>query len=345
MSRFRRASLGDHFGYTPGEQPAADEGWLKLNTNEAPLPASPRVAAAVARAAAELRLYPNPFAEPLRSALAALHGVTPETVFVANGADDVLDCCYRAYVEPGDPVARAYPTYSLFPVLAAEYSARDVAVQLRPDGALDDGFATVPAVLRVVVNPNSPTGHWITPDALAGMVRDAGGVVVIDEAYCDFAPASCAPSLGENANWIVVRTLSKSHALAGLRVGYALGSETLIADLYAVKDSYPVDRCAIAGAIAALDDAAHHRAIVDTVVEQRSRLAQELTALGWDVPESHANFIFARPPSATTAHEVAASLRTKKVLVRHFNSPGLDDRLRISIGTAEDVDRLLAALA
>jgi histidinol-phosphate aminotransferase len=345
MSRFRRAALGADFGYSPGEQPPDTGGWLKLNTNESALPPSQRVAAAVSAAAASLARYPDPAAEPLRSAVARHHGVSPNQVFVANGADQVLDCLYRAFASPGDTVARTDPGYSLLPVLAALFSARDVAVSLAPDGTLPDDFATLPAVLRVVVNPNSPTGHWIVPADLEARLEGAPGVVAVDEAYCDFAPSSCVALLGSHPNWLIVRTLSKSHALAGLRVGYALGDPDLIDDLRAVSDSYAVDRCAIAGAMAALDDEPHHRRIVDTVVRERARLSQGLRDLGWDVPPSGANFVFAQPPSWTTAAQVAARFREQRILVRHFNAPGPDDRLRITIGDPAAVDRVLATAA
>jgi histidinol-phosphate aminotransferase len=340
-----RASLGADFGYTPGEQPTDDGGWLKLNSNESPLPPSSTVAAAVAEAAAELARYPSPVAEPLRSALARLHVVEPEQVFVANGADQVLDCCFRAYASPGDAVVRTEPGYSLLPVLAALFSVRDDPVALEPDGSLPPDFALRPAVLRVVVNPNSPTGHWIEPAALEARLWQAGGIVAIDEAYCDFAPASCVPLLSAHPNWLVIRTLSKSHALAGLRVGYALGDRSLIADLNAVRDSYPVDRCAIAGAMAALEDRAHHRLIVATVLRERSRLSEHLGALGWRVEPSQANFVFASPPPGTTAAAIATRLREARILVRHFTAPGLDQFLRITVGDARATDRVLAAVS
>jgi histidinol-phosphate aminotransferase len=345
VSRFLRASLGADFGYVPGEQPPDAGGWLKLNSNESPLPPSPMVRAAVAGAAVHLASYPSPVAEPLRSALARVHGVEPEQVFVANGADQVLDCCFRAFASPGDTVLRTEPGYSLLPVLAALFSIRDDPVSLEPDGSLPAEFAIRQAVLRFVVNPNSPTGHWIEPAVLEARLREAGGVVAIDEAYCDFAPASCVPLLAAHPSWLVIRTLSKSHALAGLRVGYALGDPGVIADLNAVRDSYPVDRCAIAGAVAALDDHAHHRLIIDTVLRERARMSERLRGHGWTVPDSQANFVFASPPSGITAAAVASRLRDDRILVRHFSAPGLTGALRITVGDGAATDRLLAAIS
>jgi histidinol-phosphate aminotransferase len=345
VSRFLRASLGADFGYTPGEQPSDQDGWLKLNSNESPLPPSINVAAAVAGAAAHLARYPSPVAEPLRSTVARAHGVEAEQVFVANGADQVLDCCFRAFASPGDTVVRTEPGYSLLPVLAKLFSILDDPVAIEPDGSLPPDFAHRPAVLRVVVNPNSPTGHWIEPVALEAQVRDAGGVVAIDEAYCDFAPASCLPLLAGHPNWLVIRTLSKSHALAGLRVGYAIGDRSLIADLNAVRDSYPVDRCAIAGAIAALEDDEHHRLIVETVLRERARLSDRLRVLGWNVATSRANFVFTSPPAGITAAAVAAHLREERILVRHFTNPGLEGALRITVGDGPATDRLLAVIS
>ncbi|MFN2582357.1 MAG: histidinol-phosphate transaminase [Candidatus Dormibacteria bacterium] len=343
MSRFRRASLGDDFGYTPGEQPDA-AAWLKLNTNEAPLGPSPRVADALRDAAAELRLYPDPGGEPLRSAIARHHAVDVRQVFIANGGDQVLDCCCRAFIEPGARLLHTSPTYSLFPVLARMFSARDDPMGLLPDGALPLGFASRRAPLRFVVNPNSPTGRWIEPEELQRALSDVQGVVVIDEAYADFAPESCIPLLDRHDNWIVLRSFSKGYALAGLRVGYAVANAALIDDLLAVKDSYPVDRCAIAGARAALEDREHHARIVETVRVQRERLCSALRDMGWDVMPSEANFVFTEPPSPVRAVDVAARLREQRILVRHFTSPPLDTRLRISIGDADEVDRLLQAL-
>lgn len=344
MSRYRRRSLGGDAGYVPGEQPGADEGWIKLNTNESALPPSPRVASAVRDAAAALRLYPDPHGEPLRSALARHHGVAPDEIFVGNGGDQVIDCCYRAFAEPGDTVLHPTPTYSLFPVLARMFSVRDVAMPLQPDGSLEPGFADVPAPLRFVVNPNSPTGQWIAPERLEAQLAGVAGVVVIDEAYADFAPESSIPRLAGHDDWIVLRSFSKGYALAGLRVGYAVARRELVTDLHAVQDSYPVDRCALAGALAALEDTGHHERIVTTVREQRGRLVDALCALGWHVLPSESNFVFARPPRGWAAQEVAERLRQQRILVRHFDAPQLADRLRITVGDAASLDRLLRAL-
>lgn len=343
MSRYRRPSLGPDFGYTPGEQPADGGGWVKLNTNEAPLPPSAAVSAAVAAASAGLRRYPDPYGEPLRSTLARHHGVGAEQIFVGNGGDQVIDCCYRAFCEPGDRVVYPVPTYSLFSVLALMFGVRVTELPLTSDFSFPQSLGTEPGQLRLVVNPNSPTGAWMQPAALEELLGSAPGVVAIDEAYCDFAPASTIPLLEAHQNWLVLRTLSKSHALAGLRVGYAVGAASLIADLYAVKDSYPIDRCAIAGAVAAIGDVAHHRAIVECVLTERDRVSAALAAAGWDVPRSHANFVFARPPGGDTA-DVLRRLRDARILVRHFDGR-YTDRLRISIGAPEENDRLLACLA
>ena len=341
MSRFRRASLGPEFGYVPGEQPPDGDGWLKLNTNESPLPPSPRVAQAVAEAAAGLKRYPDPFGEPLRSALARYHGVAPEQVLVVNGADQAIDCCFRAFCEPGDTVVYPSPTYSLFPVLARVFGTETLELSLEPDSGFPPSLGTAEGALRFAVNPNSPTGVWMRPDALEEVLAGAPGVVVVDEAYCDFAPASCIPLLERHDNWLVLRTFSKAHALAGLRVGYAIGSARLIDDLAAVKDSYPIDRCAIAGALAALEDEAHHRAIVETVRSERARLTERLRKAQWDVLPSEANFVFARPPGGD-ALAALHRLRDSRILVRHFSS--LPDRLRISVGAPAENDRFLAAL-
>ncbi|MEO8898753.1 MAG: histidinol-phosphate transaminase [Candidatus Dormibacter sp.] len=342
MSDRLRRSLGEGFGYVPGEQPPDGEAWIKLNTNESSLPPSSQVAAAIAAAVPDLNRYPDPRGEPLRAALAAHHGVDPAQVVVGNGADGLIDACLRAYCEAGSTVVLTDPTYSLLPVAARIQGATPHIVALPAGGDLPDDFAAFEAPLRFLVNPNSPTGTWIDPAQLEQQLGTAGGVVVIDEAYCDFAPRSCIPVLADHPNWLVLRTFSKSYALAGLRVGYAVGAAELIDDLHAVGESYAVDRCAIAGARAALHDDAHHRRIIDAVVDERARLSAELIALGWQLTRSQANFVTGRPPLATAA-AVAERLRQRRVLVRCLGS-GEAALLRITVGTAAENDALLAAL-
>ncbi len=266
-----------------------------------------------------------------------------DQVFVANGADQILDCCFRAFCEPGDTVTYPWPTYSLFPVLAQLFSLRTDELSLTEGFALPSVLGTADAKLRVVVNPNSPTGVWMQPTQLEKLLAPATGVIVIDEAYCDFAPESCIPRLSSHENWLVVRTFSKSYSLAGLRVGYAVGSPELISDLYVVKDSYPLSRWSIAGAVAALEDQDHHRLIVETVRTERARLAAALASIGWDVAPTEANYVFARPPDGD-ALAVYERLRLSKILTRHWPTSDYADRLRITVGKDAEVDRLLDAL-
>jgi histidinol-phosphate aminotransferase len=294
-------------------------------------------------AAAALNRYPNRFAEPLRSALAAYHGVDRSQVVVGNGADALIDACFKAFCEPGAIAVLTKPTYSILGVMARIHGVSTPVVPLAADGRVPAEFTSIAAPLRFVVNPNTPTGTWCAPEQLAGDLDAASGVVVIDEAYCDFAPRSCIPLLADHPSWLVVRTFSKSHALAGLRVGYAVGAAELIADLEAVGESYPVDRCAVAGAHAALEDRTHHRRMVDGVLSERARLADALGELGWRVTPSHANFLHTVPPVGTAADAVA-HLREHRVLVRWFGD-GDGGSVRITVGTPAENDALLAALA
>jgi len=343
MSRYRRASLGSGTGYVPGEQPPDGTDWIKLNTNESPLPASAQVGPAVAEAVADLHRYPHPQGEPLRSALARHHGLSPESVVLGNGADQVLESCFRAFADPGDAVVLTRPTYSLLALLARVGAARVVTVPLGEGGSLPEAFAATPGVMRLLCNPNSPTGSWVPPSAVAGALAGVDSVVVIDEAYCDFAPESCVSLLTSHANWLVVRTFAKSYGLAGLRVGYALGHPDLIADVSAVIETYPVDRLALAAAGAALADQAHHARIVQMVVSEREPLAAALRGAGWDVIPSQANFVLGRPPGGDAAG-VLTELRQQRILVRHFPDGDHSDRLRITVGTPEQNLALLVAL-
>lgn len=338
-----RRSLEGFEPYVPGEQPPDAEGWVKLNTNESPLPPSPRVVEAIKAAAGDsLRLYPSPTAAPARKAIAHKFGVDPSHVTVGNGGDELIELCFRAFAGAGDTVAFPTPTYPLFEPLCRIHEVRasthptDVFDELPPSLGAD------PAPLKFVVNPNSPTGAlFATPDVEA-VVAASSGVVAIDEAYVDFAAHSCLRLLERFDNVLILRTFSKSYGLAGMRIGFAVGAPELIEALDAVKDSYNVDRLAIVAAVAAVEDEPYHRRLVAEVVQRRTELSAALVRLRFKVVPSHANFVFARPPKP--AIEVAGALRERKILVRHYDREPIAGWIRITIGTEEQHSKLLAAL-
>ncbi|HET7420240.1 MAG TPA: histidinol-phosphate transaminase [Candidatus Dormibacteraeota bacterium] len=338
-----RKSLQGYTPYVPGEQPPDGEGWVKLNTNEAPLPPSPRVLAAIKAAADEsLRLYPSPTARPAREAIARKFGLDPTRVALGNGGDELIEMCFRAFAGPGETVAFPTPTYPLLEPLARVHDTNVSTHPTEHPSELPPSLGLDPARLKFVVNPNSPTGALFDRDAVEAVVAASSGVIVIDEAYVDFAPHSCLHLLDRYPNVLVLRTLSKSYALAGMRIGFALGSQELIEALDSVKDSYNLDRLAIVAAVAAIEDEEHHRRIVDEVVANRRHLSAELERLGFEVVPSSTNFVFVRPPKP--AAEVAAALRERKVLVRHYDREPVAGWLRITVGTRDQHARLLTAL-
>jgi histidinol-phosphate aminotransferase len=329
--------------YVPGEQPADTAGWVKLNTNESPLPPSPKVIEAIKRAADDsLRLYPSPTAAPAREAIARHFAIDPSHVIVGNGGDELIELCFRAFAGPGDEVAFPTPTYPLFEPLCRIHGAvasrhpTELAWELPPSLGAD------PARLKFIVSPNSPTGALFDRSVVEAAVVASSGVVAIDEAYVDFAPQSCLPLLERHDNVLLLRTFSKSYGLAGMRIGFALGSVDLIDALNTVKDSYNVDRLAIVAAAAAIADEDHHRKVIDEVVTNRGELTVALEGLGFELVPSAANFIFARPPKP--AVEVVAALRERRILVRHYDREPIVGWIRITIGTREQHSRLLGAL-
>lgn len=342
MSRYRKPALGGFEPYVPGIQPPDTERWVKLNTNESPFPPSDAVAGAVGGAVGRLHLYPDPAQAGLRTALSEVYDVAPEQVVAGNGADEVLAMSVRAFVPRGGRAAYLEPSYTLVPKLLAinevEGEAHPYDAGYRPPQA----FVQSDAALKFVVNPNSPTGTLLPLEDIADLCDRSSGVVLLDEAYVDFASRSGLEILDRHPNLLLVRSFSKSYALAGLRVGVAIGSPDLIGDLWAVKDICNVGRLQMAAASAALADRDHFRRCVDEVVSGRERLGRELTQRGWEVLPSGANFIFAVPP--TDAATVYQALLDRKVLVRHFNRPGVDHGLRISIGAWEACQALLDAI-
>ena len=334
--------------YTPGEQPLI-EGLVKLNTNKSPLPPSPRAIAAMREAAGNsLRLYPDPESAALRAVLAGYHGVAPENVFVGNSSDEVLAHVFVALLKQDRPLLAPDVTYSFYPVWSKLY---DVAYAT---AALDEGmrirvedFCLDTAGAIVLANPNAPTGIALSRAEIRRLVAANGAIpVVVDEAYVDFGGETAIPLSAEFRNLLVVRTFSKSRALAGLRVGYAIGDAGLIDALSRVKNcfnSYPVGRIAQAGAIASVEDEDYFQAGLKTIVSERGRMAAALEDLGFEVLPSSANFLFARHGTVGGA-ELAQALRERAVLVRRFGAPRIADYLRITVGTAEQTDRLMGAL-
>lgn len=332
-------------GYTPGEQPAPGTALIKLNTNENPFPPSPRVAAALRDFPVEaLRRYPSPAATAFREAAARLYGLDPAQILAGNGSDDILNIILRAYLDPGDVLAFPEPTYSLYRVLAAIHGAQVVPVPWAPGWRLP-AAALLGAGARVlfVANPNAPSGTVVPVADLADLAARFTGLVVIDEAYVEFAGAGALELLGTCGNVLLSRTLSKSYSLAGLRFGYALGDAAVIAELAKVKDSYNCDALSVVAAVAALEDQDYARGVWARVRTERERLARGLSQRGFDVIPSAANFLFARPPDGDGAGLYHA-LKARGILVRHFAEAALLDRVRITVGTEAENDALLAAL-
>lgn len=333
--------------YVPGEQPKARD-VVKLNTNENPYPPSPKCAEVLAGFDLDkLRRYPDPEFATLREEIARQNGTTPDRVFVGNGSDEVLALAARAFVEDNEGIGSLDPSYSLYKTLAAIRDVKWTGLQRAQAVRNAKSAARDPRLsLFLWTNPNAPTGEYAEPKTIAAFARKFPGVVIIDEAYADFARGNCMSlaAAPRNKNVIVMRTFSKSYSLAGLRVGYCVGPTDLIDALYKVKDSYNVDAVAQSVALAALKDRAYHKKTVAKVIKTRKSFAKALAKRGWDVLPSESNFVFAKPPAPATAAEVFAMLKSKNIFVRYFPGPLTGDRLRITIGTDAQMKTLLAAL-
>jgi histidinol-phosphate aminotransferase len=346
MSRFWSPVVHSLSPYVPGEQPKQD-GIIKLNTNENPYPPSPHVLDAIAATTDRLRLYPDPRAALLRETIAAHYDVAPDEVFVGNGSDEVLAHTFQALLRHDAPLLFPDITYSFYPVYSRLYSVGYEEVPL--DAAMRVQIADFrrPCSAILLPNPNAPTAIGLPRDQIEALVVEhPDQLVVIDEAYVDFGAESAVPLVALHDNLLVIQTFSKSRALAGLRVGFAIGQRPLIEALERVKDSfnsYPLDCLAMSGAIAAIKDEAWFQDTRRRIMETRETLARALSALGFEVLPSQANFVFARHPSRRGA-ELAAELRRRGVLVRHFQKPRIEDFLRITVGTDEQCNRLIALL-
>lgn len=335
-------------GYTPGEQPESLS-IIKLNTNENPYPPSPLVREAIAAITDEqLRRYPSPDARAFREAAARVHGVPPDWIMATNGGDELLSIVFRACLLPGDRVAFLEPSYSLYPVLAASVGASVVALPYQTNGdtwQVPPEILSLKARLLLIVNPNAPSGTLIDLDTLENIVKSFDGVVLIDEAYVDFAPRSALPLVQKYPNLVLLRSMSKGYGLAGMRFGYAIAQKPLLDQLNKIRDSYPCDAVAIAAATAAIGDQAYARQTWTAVMDERWRLRQVLDKMGFTGPESFSNFILYTVPAGFSAAEMYAGLKADGVLVRYFNLPGLQDKLRITVGKPAENDTLIRALS
>ena len=335
--------------YVPGEQPKRP--MIKLNTNENPYPPSPKAVLAMQQAIGDgLRLYPDPECCVLREAVAKVYGLKPENVFIGNGSDEVLALSFLAYFDPeaAPSVRYADITYSFYPVYSALYGMQSETIPLNPDFTLPVDTLLDDRSPLLLCNPNAPTSLAIDNGDIRRILEATPShAVLVDEAYADFSGASAIDLIPEYENLLVIRTLSKAYSLAGLRVGYALGSAHMIEGLNRIKNSfnsYPIDRIAQAGAAAAILDTAYTKDVLYKVVTTRTRAISRLRAPGFDCPDSASNFLFARHPQKD-AGEIMAALRERGILVRRFTSdPRIADRLRITIGTDAEMDALISAL-
>ena len=347
MSRFWSKTIKDIEPYVPGEQPK-DMKYIKLNTNENPYPPSQKVIEAISEANdSSLRLYSDPLSTALVDAVADYHGLAKDQVFVGNGSDEVLAFSFLAFFDEGDRIIYPDITYSFYPVYSNLFS---VANDRKP---LTDGFdIKVEDYLEendgvIIANPNAPTGKLMSLGNIRRILEaNRNQVVLVDEAYIDFGGESAVSLIDEFDNLLVVQTMSKSRSLAGLRIGYAMGHRDLIDGLNRVKNSinsYTLDRLAIVAGAAAMKDKAYFEETCNKIIATRDRVSEELRAMGFDVLESKANFVFAKPPTGD-AKSLFESLKKEGILVRYFNKPRINEYLRISIGTDEEMKQLCSVV-
>ncbi|MBN1393212.1 MAG: histidinol-phosphate transaminase, partial [Sedimentisphaerales bacterium] len=321
MSYFRE-NIEKADGYVPGFQPAQKE-VIKLNTNENPYPPSPEVMRALARINAEqLRRYPDPTGSKFRVAAAEINGLEPDFIMCCNGGDDLLRMAFQAFCDENRPVAYPVPTYSLYPVLANVQNCPVMEIPFDEEYNLPAKLAGTNAALTIVCNPNAPTGSFISVDEIASLADEISGVLLIDEAYVDFAEHNCTRLVKDFDNVIILRSMSKGYSLAGMRFGYAIARPEMIAGLMKVKDSYNVDAVAIEAAAAAIKDQKYFKENVEKTKTERARLTERLRNMGFDVPDSSSNFVLAQCENSEAA-KIYEQLTKRNIYVRYFAYPKL----------------------
>ncbi|MEM7100722.1 MAG: histidinol-phosphate transaminase [Pseudomonadota bacterium] len=356
MSQYERPNIKAMQGYTWGEQPD-DDRTIKLNTNENPYPPSPQVTHALAQLdMARLRVYPQPTADPLRDVISNLHNLTRDQVIVTNGGDEGLRLALTTFVEPGAGFGMANPSYSLYSVLAQIQDANIVQVDIESDWSYPEDLAqqmnSQKVQLTCLVNPHAPSGTLHSLSQLSAIAAQLDGVLLIDEAYADFVEPTqnydATQLLADHDNVLILRTFSKGYSLAGLRLGYLLGNTNLIDPLITkTRDSYNIDHISQALGVSALEDQAYAQDTWQRVREDRDMLAANLGQLGLHCPTSHTNFLLATvsEDAPLSAQQIYSQLKDVGVLIRYFDTPELNNKLRISIGTPEQNQILLARLS
>jgi len=352
---FLRLNILQSRGYVPGEQPT-DPAVIKLNTNESPYPPPPPLFHVLpALSSRHLPPYPSPSGQAFREAAARIHGhrITPSHILPFNGGDELLSVAIRAAATENDTVAYLEPSYSLYPVLTELHGAKPLTLHYEITDSsssqpsqwrLPADIARTRAAILLIVNPNAPSGHLESLSTLETIATTFPGLLVIDEAYVDFAPTSALSLVNKYPNILLLRTMSKGYGLAGLRFGYAIAQPTLLREIEKVRDSYAVDAVSIAVAAAAIEDQTYAQSTWEKVKSERARVAQALQALGFTLPISHSNFVLARVPPSLTGQRLYEELKARHILVRWWDLPRIADKVRITIGTPEQNNRLLTAL-
>lgn len=347
MSNLWQDKLRQIDPYIPGEQ-SKDPDLVKLNANENPYPPSPRVEEIMKSFRPErLRFYPDANSGNLRTALAKKFAVSENMIFMGNGSDDVLALCWQAFFCSDQPILFPDVTYSFYPVWCSLFRTPYKNVPLTPEFRIDPRSFDSPNGGVIFPNPNAPTGIGECLDFIEDVLQhNQDCIVIIDEAYVDFGATSCVPLLEKYKNLVVVQTMSKSRSLAGLRVGYAIAAPELIATLEAVKNSYnsyTMDMLTLDCATASVEDEAYFQASCQKVIATRERVSQELKTLGFTILPSQTNFIFAEH-ATVPAKDIFEKLKAKKIFIRYFKLPRIDNHLRITVGTDAEMDKLLSAL-
>ena len=344
---YLRPNIATMKGYVPGFQPDDIASWIKLNTNENPYPPSPKVVEAilaeVGSDGASLRTYPSASSQRLREAAAELYGFDPSWIIMANGSDEVLNNLIRASAGQGEEVGYVHPSYSYYSTLAEIQGAKVATYGLTDSCAIEAFPHSYNGKIFFLTTPNSPLGFAFSPAYIEELAQKCGGLLVIDEAYADFADWNALELVKKYDNVVVTRTLSKSYALAGMRLGLAIARPEIIAALDKIRDHYNLDRLAQAACVAALQDQTYFRESCRKIIETRQWFTRELTGIGYDVIPSQANFVFASPPDKNGAR-VYDGLYERKILVRLLSDPLLAHGLRISIGTREEMEATLTAI-